>query len=265
MPKFQSPVGYTGPKATTTSLGQARFATVAEADAGDRDDLIISPATLDAAGDLLIPDATDTVKGKIRIATDAEAVAGVLDTVAMTPYTVGLIAIAGAPLASEVLAGIAELATQAETNTGTDDNRIVTPLKLTGRFASPPAIGGTTPAAGSFTTLGATGLATLSGSATITTGATALNVTLPVAAPGEAGSPFAITFFLAFGSKVGCKSVSKIFGSIRNKASSLVINFSPTISTAILIEAFAVLFPDLVCNIQSFLFSMVNSISCISR
>ena len=47
-------------------------------------------------------------------------------------------------------------------------------------------------------------------------------------------------------------------------ASLFEINFSLTISTAILIAAFAVLFPDLVCKIHNLLFSTVNSISCIS-
>ena len=47
-------------------------------------------------------------------------------------------------------------------------------------------------------------------------------------------------------------------------ASLFDINFSLTISTAILTEDFAVLFPDLVCNIHKILFSTVNSTSCIS-
>ena len=71
-------------------------------------------------------------------------------------------------------------------------------------------------------------------------------VIFPDAAPGEAGSPLAITSFFAFGSRVGCNKVSNIFGSILNNASSFLINFSLTISTAIFIAAFAVLFPDLV-------------------
>ncbi len=156
MPKFASPTAYAGKQGNQKVTGQARFATEAEAVAGEAENLIISPATLDAAADVLIPDATEVVKGKIRIATDAEAIAGVDDTIAMTPHTVGLIAIAGAPLASEGSPGIAELATQAETNTGTDDARIVTPLKLKTNLTTPPAIGGTTPNTGAFTTLTAT-------------------------------------------------------------------------------------------------------------
>ena len=53
-------------------------------------------------------------------------------------------------------------------------------------------------------------------------------------------------------------------GVIYNIAFFLVINFSLTISTAILKDAFDVLFPDLVCRIYNLLSSIVNSISCIS-
>lgn len=153
MPKFYNRRSYMGRSATKNKSGVAEFASQAEANAGTEENLIISPKVLDEAVDNLIKDASTTEKGKIRIATDAEAIAGTDTELAMTPHTVGLIAIAGAPLASEILAGIAELATQTETNTGTDDAKIVTPLKLKTNLASPPAIGGTTPAAGTFTTL----------------------------------------------------------------------------------------------------------------
>ncbi len=43
------------------------------------------------------------------------------------------------------------------------------------------------------------------------------NTTFPLAAPGEAGRPFAITFIELFSSKVGCNSVSREFGSIMIK------------------------------------------------
>ena len=65
-------------------------------------------------------------------------------------------------------------------------------------------------------------------------------------------------------SKVGCSNVSKEFGSNLKTACFLDINFSFTISTAILTADFAVLFPDLVCKIHKILFSTVNSTSCIS-
>ena len=88
--------------------------------------------------------------------------------------------------------------------------------------------------------------------------------TFPLTAPGEAGKPFAITLIFVFSSSVGCKRPSREFGSILKTASFLEINFSLTISTAILTADFAVLFPDLVCKTQSLLFSTVNSTSCIS-
>ena len=91
-----------------------------------------------------------------------------------------------------------------------------------------------------------------------------VKTTLPLAAPGDAGKPFAIIFKISFSSKVGCNKVSRVFGSSLKTASFFEINFSLTISTAILTADFAVLFPDLVCNIHKVLFSTVNSTSCIS-
>ena len=38
--------------------------------------------------------------------------------------------------------------------------------------------------------------------------------TLPLTAPGDAGKPLAITSNSLFSSKLGCSSVSKVFGSI---------------------------------------------------
>src|SRR6185436_18567537 len=102
--------------------------------------------------------ATTTTAGITRYATYAEVSTGTGTenaALAADVYTyVNSVAIAGAPAATESVAGIAEIATQAETNTGTDDARIVTPLKLATLLTTPPAIGGTTPAAGAFTTLG---------------------------------------------------------------------------------------------------------------
>jgi len=64
--------------------------------------------------------------------------------------------------ASDTNKGVVELATDAEAVTGSDTDRACTPANLTARLAAPGAIGGTTPAAGAFTTLGAAGLSTLS-------------------------------------------------------------------------------------------------------
>lgn len=49
--------------------------------------------------------------------------------------------------------GVVELATDAEAVTGTDTARATTPANITARLAAPGAIGDTTPAAGTFTTL----------------------------------------------------------------------------------------------------------------
>jgi len=58
--------------------------------------------------------------------------------------------------ASTSAVGTVELATGAETVTGTDATRAVTPDGLTDKMAAPGAIGGTTPAAGAFTTMACT-------------------------------------------------------------------------------------------------------------
>jgi len=62
--------------------------------------------------------------------------------------------------ATDAIVGGVELATSAEVVTGTDATRVVTPDTLTDKMAAPGAIGGTTPAAGAFTTLAASGKVT---------------------------------------------------------------------------------------------------------
>ena len=108
--------------------------------------------------------------GQARAATLAETLAGESEQIYISPSTLeaAVATIIGA--ATETNAGIAEIATQAETNTGTDDARIVTPLKLKTNLASPPAIGGTAPNAGSFTTLSA--VTTVAAGTSVTAGTT---------------------------------------------------------------------------------------------
>jgi len=53
--------------------------------------------------------------------------------------------------ATDSASGVIELSTDAESVTGTSDTVVVTPGTLTARLAAPGAIGGTTPAAGTFT------------------------------------------------------------------------------------------------------------------
>src|SRR5690606_6912374 len=91
------------------------------------------------------------------------------------------IVVGAVPPASETIQGIAELATQTETDAGLDDLKIVTPLKLATLLAGGSGAGSftTLDASGAVTftsTLDVTGLTTLNGSATIITGATALNL-----------------------------------------------------------------------------------------
>src|SRR5439155_1213794 len=72
----------------------------------------------------------------------------------------------------------------------------------------------------------------------------ASKIALPLAAPGEASIPFAMTFGLALGSIRGCSSWSTCVGSTRSTASSCEISCSLTMSTAILTAACAVRFAD---------------------
>ena len=91
------------------------------------------------------------------------------------------------------------------------------------------------------------------------------NTISPEAAPGEAGSPLAITLRSAAGSMVGCSSWSSAPGSMRVTASLRVIRPSLASSTAIFSAALAVRLPERVCSIHSLPCSTVNSRSCMSR
>src|SRR5210317_1424847 len=78
--------------------------------------------------------------------------------------------------------------------------------------------------------------------------------TFPLAAPGDAGSPFAITLISLFSSNVGCNNVSRELGSILRIASFFEINFYLTMSTAILTADLDVLFHDFPISLK---FSLV--------
>ena len=95
----------------------------------------------------------------------------------------------------------------------------------------------------------------------------ALKTILPHAAPGEAGRPRPIgfAFLSATASNCGWRSVSRLRGSIISTASCSVRTPSSTRSHAILSAAFAVRLPLRVWSMKSFLFSIVNSMSCMSR
>jgi len=116
--------------------------------------------------------ATTTTYGTVLLTDNNEPVA--------TKFYADNLAIAGATDASQVTKGISYLATNADVvspyPTPLGANTVLTPANITTIFASPPPTGGTTPGAGSFTTLAASGLASLSGSATILTAGTDLNL-----------------------------------------------------------------------------------------
>lgn len=177
MPKFARPNSYNGKQANQYWTGQSRAATAAEAAAGEAEQLFISPATLSSAVGSLVPSATTLIEGVVLLTDNSSPVA--------TKAYADALAIAGAPVSTELVAGIGQLATNAEAVAGTASTGalalFVTPSNFASVFAAPPAIGGTTPAAGTFaaiegTTINASGLITGSASATITTGATALNL-----------------------------------------------------------------------------------------
>ena len=92
----------------------------------------------------------------------------------------------------------------------------------------------------------------------------ALNTTVPDAAPGLAGSPLENSVRFAFGSSVGCRSWSSACGLTRRTASSRVISPSLAISTAMRRLAATVRFPLRVCSMYSVFCCTVNSMSCMS-
>lgn len=161
--KFSRPNSYNGKQSNKNWTGQVRAANSVEAAAGTSEQLYISPATLADAVVALVPDATPTVPGIVTVT------AAPFDTgaVATKAYADNL-AIAGAPISEEAVNGIGQIATDAEAVAGTANNPgvtalFVTPSNLSPVFAAPPAIGGTTPAGGAFTTLSASGAFSLTG------------------------------------------------------------------------------------------------------
>ena len=98
------------------------------------------------------------------------------------------------------------------------------------------------------------------------TASSAVNTTLPQAAPGDAPRPLPIgvAAFSAAASNCGWSNVSRLRGSIIATASSSVLMPSSTRSHAIFRAACAVLFPLRVWSMYSLPCSTVNSMSCIS-
>lgn len=166
--KYARPTSYDGRQGNQKFTGAVRAANATEAAAATSTDLYISPVTLASAVGDLVPSATTLIEGVVLITDNTSPVA--------TKAYADALAIAGAPAWSETVSGIGQLSTTAEAQAGTDDNTAMTPAKVVDLLETPPAIGGTTPGAGSFTTLAASGLASLSASATILTAGAALNL-----------------------------------------------------------------------------------------
>jgi hypothetical protein len=124
-------------------------------------------------------EATTTVPGIVLLDDDPTMASADDDHVptalAIKTYADNL-AIAGSPVATETVAGIGQLATNAEAVAGTPSTGVlalfVTPSNLASVLAAPSAIGGTTPAAATFTDLTASGTISLD-----TTAATHYKVT----------------------------------------------------------------------------------------
>ena len=92
------------------------------------------------------------------------------------------------------------------------------------------------------------------------------NTISPEAAPGEAGSPVAITLRSALGSMVGMQElVERRRIDARHRLLARVIRPSFASSTAMRSAALAVRLPERVCSIHSLPCSTVNSRSCMSR
>jgi hypothetical protein len=181
------------------------------------------------------PDASTTVSGKARIATVAESVAGTRQDIVCSPAGVAAVAISGSPAWSESTSGIGKLATNAQAVAGTNDDRAMTPLKTSAVFAAPPAIGGVTPAAGTFTTLtadstGAIGLDADAASHFAVSGA-GIDLTLQsslgrVIVNGEEAAANAITLLSAAGGIDADAALQINIASSQNAADAIVISAS---------------------------------------
>lgn len=181
------------------------------------------------------PDASTTVSGKARIATIAESVAGTRQDIVCSPAGVAAVAIAGSPAWSESTSGIGKLATNAQAVAGTNDDRAMTPLKTAAVFAAPPAIGGVTPAAGTFTTLTAdsTGAISLDADAAshFAVSGAGVDLTLEsslgrVIVNGEEAAANAITLLSAAGGIDADAALQINIASSQNAADAIVISAS---------------------------------------
>ena len=138
--------------ASTSAEGKVELATTAETVTGTDTGRVVTPAGLHGA----LAGLTDTT-----IATaDTVIFADANDSNALKEDTVqGILDLV--PNSAADAKGLIEIATDAETVTGSDTARATTPANITAKMAAPGAIGGTTAAAATFTTIAAGGNITL--------------------------------------------------------------------------------------------------------
>ena len=138
--------------ASTSAEGKVELATTAETVTGTDTGRVVTPAGLHGA----LAGLTDTT-----IATaDTVIFADANDSNALKEDTVqGILDLV--PNSAADAKGLIEIATDAETVTGSDTARATPPANITAKMAAPGAIGGTTAAAATFTTIAAGGNITL--------------------------------------------------------------------------------------------------------
>jgi len=110
------------------------------------------------------------------------------------------------PYATSSTPGVVQLSTNAETVTGSNTTHAVTPANLTARLAAPGAIGGTTPAAGTFTSVTAT-----TGNLTLSAAGSKLAIHATTAASDSVGTSAAMTAGSVTVSTTAVTASSKIF------------------------------------------------------
>lgn len=179
-----------------------------------------------------------TTEAGIVLLYETDSFSGADDSTVPTSLTVKTyvdsVAIAGSPVATETTAGIGELATDAEAVAGTPSTGalalFVTPSNLTPVFAAPPALGGTTAAAATFTDLTAdgTGAVSLGSNAaadfTVASGDLTLEATTgSVIVNGEEAVDDAIQLTSAAGGLAASVALSAVIASSETNADSVQV------------------------------------------
>lgn len=176
--------------------------------------------------------ATTTTYGTVLLTDNSEPVA--------TKAYADALAIAGAPVSTTTVAGIGQLATDAEAIAGTPSTGLlalfVTPSNLSPVFASPPAIGGTLPAAAAFTSVQATAVGTgnvLTSDTASSFGVSGAGVDVTIASAagrvvvnGEEAAADAVRILSAAGGLDVDVALQMSLVSSQNAASAIVINAS---------------------------------------